>query len=334
MTLAGASVLAVVVARIGDTLLATPALRAMREGTRRLTVLAHPKRLDVLQHLEFIDELGAITKDGAWFKGRLRPVRHDVALCYGRDAALLRYCTRVARATVCFDYAELPRVEGASVIRVPVPPDKSLHAVDERMLLALAAGASLRSRRLAYVVSEQERAFALDWISRHVPGGARPLIGLQPFSFPTKAHRDWPVGHFAALAGLALQQDSRSFFVLLGDASAASCAGVFEQAIAGRYAVAAGRLTLRQSAALMQQLSLYIGVDTGPTHIAGALDIPMVALYHPSYPGRNLMPLERPRCAVIEHPGAGAADAAGARMGEIPVEQVWAAARELLVTPA
>jgi hypothetical protein len=45
----------------------------------------------------------------------------------------------------------------------------------------------------------------------------------------------------------------------------------------------------------------------------------MVALYHPRYPGRNLMPLDNPRCTVIE--------AAEGGMGQVTVGQVWQAVR-------
>jgi hypothetical protein len=44
----------------------------------------------------------------------------------------------------------------------------------------------------------------------------------------------------------------------------------------------------------MNQLDLYVGVDTGPTHIMGALHRPMVALYHGYSPSRLLAPLEHP----------------------------------------
>ena len=56
---------------------------------------------------------------------------------------------------------------------------------------------------------------------------------------------------------------------------------------------------------LIGELDLYVGVDTGPTHIAGALDVPMIGIYHHLYPGRNLAPLNRPRCRVLEQPSAG-----------------------------
>src|SRR5476651_1655818 len=62
-----ARILVICVARVGDTLLATPALRALRAAVPRgsLTVLAHPKRRALLEHLPFIDHLGGIEKHSA-----------------------------------------------------------------------------------------------------------------------------------------------------------------------------------------------------------------------------------------------------------------------------
>ena len=107
--------------------------------------------------------------------------------------------------------------------------------------------------------------------------------------------------------------------------------GFLQEAVGDRLVVAAGLLDLRRSAALIAQMDLYVGVDTGPTHIAGALGIPMVALYHCSYPGRNLVPLDHPACHMIEHPATGSPDAGTERsMAEIPVETVQRAVVDLL----
>lgn len=47
-----------------------------------------------------------------------------------------------------------------------------------------------------------------------------------------------------------------------------------------------GQLTLTQTAALMEGARLYIGLDTGPTHLAAAMGTPVVALYGPNTPVR------------------------------------------------
>lgn len=50
--------------------------------------------------------------------------------------------------------------------------------------------------------------------------------------------------------------------------------------------VAAGRLNLEASAALIKQATLYVGVDTGPMHMAALAGIPVVALFGPTHPER------------------------------------------------
>lgn len=323
-----ADVLAIIVARIGDTLLVTPALRALKAAIPkgRLTVLAHRKRAALLANLPFIDHLGAIGKHSAPWRGRLPLPCNELAVVWGHDRPLVDYGLRRARIVVVFEAPGLP--DSPRLVRVP-GPQASIHAVHERLLLAGAAGISSRELRLAYVVTSEEADAARCWLAAQ--GAGKPVIGIQPASFPTKPHRDWPVASFAEL----LQRLAASFpgasFVILGDNASADAGHRLRTAVGEKVIVASGNFDLRQSAALIGQLDLYVGVDTGPTHIAGALGIAMVALYHCSYPGRNLAPLEHPALHMIEHPATGLPAAGVERsMAEIPVETVYRAAIDLL----
>lgn len=56
--------------------------------------------------------------------------------------------------------------------------------------------------------------------------------------------------------------------------------------MAGRGIVAAGRLSLSASVALMQRASVYVGLDTGPMHMAAMTGTPVVALFGPTHPER------------------------------------------------
>jgi ADP-heptose:LPS heptosyltransferase len=200
-----------------------------------------------------------------------------------------------------------------------------LHRLSLLAPLGLAAG----DLRLAYRVSADERVQARQWLAAQVPA-AGPLIGLQIASFPTKAHRDWPVASFLELIARILVVHARARFLLLGDQAAAEKAGPLLHAFPNQVALAAGSMSLRQSAAIMAELDMYIGVDTGPTHIAGALGVPMVALYHSAYPGRNLVPLQHTACIMLEHPLTGKSTATTDSMADIPVAQVCQAAMDLL----
>jgi len=325
-------ILAIIVARIGDTLLVTPALRTLGQlaAGGSLTVLAHPKRVDLLQHLPYIDRLGRITKNTAAWRGWLDSRRYDAAVVWGHDAGLVRYALRVARKAYAFDHDALPK--DSRLVRVP-PPTVPMHAVRERMLLAEAAGAKAGCLSLDFSLTPVERKTARRWLATRVAG--TPLIGLQPVSFPTKAHRDWPMENFVELSKRLAASCPNAHFIVLGDKAACSAASSLVDALGKRVTIAAGKFGLRLSAALIAELDLYIGVDTGPTHVAGALGVPMVALYHHEYPGRNLMPLKHPCLQAIEHPMTGCPvtgreSSTDLSMAAIPVDSVFLAASELL----
>lgn len=328
------SILVIAVARIGDTLLVTPAIRALKERypSAQLTVLAHPKRREVLENLPFIDHLGSITPKRARWYGWLPGLRYDLAVIYGKDIPLAAYALRVARKVVVVGWRNLTATGRLSIVP-PLSGDVSLHAVNERARVVEALGAELQDRRLAYCVSEAERAWATRWLQKKGAESQRPLIGLQICSFPTKAHRDWPVASFKALIDRLIEAERNSRFLILGDQLAREASKPLIEAFGERVLVAAGDTTLRQTAALIDQLDLYVGVDTGPTHIAGALDVPMVALYHADYPGRNLAPLDRRDCVVLEHPQTGRIASGQASMADIDVDVVAKAALSLLSDP-
>jgi lipopolysaccharide heptosyltransferase III len=314
------ALLVVIVARIGDTLLVTPMLRALKQACPRgsLTVLAHPKRLAVLEHLPFIDRLGPISPASARLRGWLGPRRHDLAFVFGRDRSLLDYALRVSKRAIAFAHPDMAGAPGR--MRSVPPPSQPVHAVRERLMLAEAAGVRAQSLRLAYTVTDAEKRRARCWLDDALAGAARPLVGLQMTSFPTKAHRDWPAASFAELAARIATAHPGAGFVVLGDRDARAVAEVPSRRLPGKVHVAAGSLDLRESAALIGELDLYVGVDTGPTHIAGALEVPMIGIYHHAYPGRNLAPLERARCRVLEQPAA----------DELRVDAVMAEAEALL----
>jgi heptosyltransferase-3 len=325
-----ARVLAIVVARIGDTLLVTPALRALATAcpAGTLTVLAHPKRLDLLRHLPFIERLGGITGGRARLRSWLARRRHDYAFVWSEEHELLRYALRAARRVIGFRPGD-PAL-ARRLFRAAEKATAPEHAVTERLRLTRALGIDAADLRLAYVVTPAERQAARTWLSDRFPGAPSPLVGLQLQSFPTKAYRDWPLAHFRALGERLLARWPQARLLVFGDAASRAAAAAFCAAFPGLAASLAGTLPLRGSAAMMSLLDLYVGVDTGPTHLAGALGVPMVALYHCRHRGRHLAPLQHPALSVVEHPAADAACSSTSSMAAIGVDRVWQAVTERL----
>lgn len=320
------NILVIIVARIGDTLLATPVIRALRDNypNARITVLAHPKRLEVLQHLPEIDVLQSITKHSAWLRGRLPQKKYDLCLLYSRDKALLNYALRVSRTVRMFGATS---AIVSVVLQIVSPPTEPVHAVDERLML-LPEGLKVSNYRLGYHVTQQEKDWASDWIQHQLEGKPRILVGIQAMSFPTKSYRDWPAEHFATLMNHLAEHFEGIRFILLGDkACREKLSGLLDRPDTCN---SCGQLSLRQSAALMNALDLYIGVDTGPTHIAGALEVPMVAIYHCQHPGALLKPLSRDHLQIIEHSRHVDDCQRSSPLSQVPVEEVYQACLTLL----
>lgn len=325
-------VAAVVCSRIGDTLLATPALRAVKENWPdcHLTVYAHPKRREVLENLPFIDRLRGLD----WLariKARLGlGPRYDLALVFNEGETERGFAARQAEQTVWF--AKTPSCPPEIHV---APPEQLIHAVHERLMLPEALGLRSEHWRLAYQVSEAEDQAGRAWLeaataATGIHHGRPFFVALQLKSFPTKSHRDWPLTSFQALLERISRAVPEVVFVITGDQASVPSAEVLAEMFPTQIVVAAGKLSLRQTAAVLKQCRLYIGVDTGPTHLAGALGIPMVALYHPAYPGQFLAPLQHPRCRVVLHPLTGVSLSKEADMGEIGVDQVWHEVSSLL----
>jgi heptosyltransferase-3 len=318
------SILAINVTRIGDTLLTTPSLRAIAAANPRaaLTFLGHPNRAEVIRNLPYVAQVGAITKSRAPLLGRFGGKRYDQAFVFGFDEALVAYALRVAKRVVAFrqkDESLNRRLYRVAEAIDPMP----LHAVDYLLTLPQAVDIMPSGQRLDYCVSPDEASWARAQLERTLPRPCQALIGLQVASFPTRAYRDWPIEHFIALTERLLGAMPKAHFLIFGGSEEKERTAQLARQLGPAATLHAGQLTLRQTAALMNELDLYVGVDTGPTHIMGALHRPMIALYHGHAPSRRLRPLAHPCAYIIDHPVPESEATPQTRMAEISVDRVW-----------
>ena len=107
--------------------------------------------------------------------------------------------------------------------------------------------------------------------------------GLLVALCPTGGHsalKQWPVENFTHLGRWLQSQGAR--VVLVGGPGDAALGAVLEQALGGDAPPpinATGRTTLRGLAALLAQCSCFVGNDAGPMHMAAAVGTPTVALF-------------------------------------------------------
>jgi heptosyltransferase-3 len=322
------------VSRIGDTLLATPALRAIAAAYPgcQIDFLGHPKRAEVMRHLHFLYQVGTITKKSAPWRGWHRLFSgpaYDWAIVYGFDQPLVRYALRISRRVVAFRQKD-ESLNSRLYRVVEQPPFQCEHSVLQLLRLPATLDIPPAGLRLAYQVTEEEVRWAKEKLAKDLPTNAGPLIGLQVASFPGKGYRDWPMENFIALCRRIQQSWSNVHFLIFGGSQELARTILLENELGNAATRYAGRLSLRQTVALMSRSDLYIGVDTGPTHLMSTLDIPMVALYHCFSPSSLIGPLEHPRAYLIDHPRADEGCKPEVPMAEITVDRVWEVVCEAL----
>ncbi len=327
------SFLVINVSRIGDTLLVTPALRAIACAYphAQITVMCHPKRAEILKNIYFVQRAGSITKKSAPWRARFQSKIYDYALVYGFDEALVAYALRVAKRVVAFRQQDQNLNKRLYQV-VEVPDFQSDHSVLQLLRLPLALDIQPAGLRVAYQVSPDEAYWAKARLLVDFQEEAGSFIGLQVASFHTKSYRDWPIEYFSELAERLASEWPQVRFLIYGGTSERERTRWLQVRLGHRAKSYAGHLSLRQTAALMSLTDLYIGVDTGPTHIMAAFDIPLVGLYHCSAPSRLIGPLEHPYFYPVDHPRSYRCPTE-TPMAEISVETVLTAARRAFTTP-
>ena len=273
-------ILIIIVSRIGDTLLTTPAIESISQHYKnsQVTILAHPKRYSVVQHLPYVYKVGFISKNNAIFKGRFKK-KYDLAFVYGYDKSLVLYALRASIKVVAFKQSN-DKINNRLYQSVEFPKSKSMHFVDIFMSLPQSIGIKADNKRLSLALTNDEILFAENILSKYNLNN-KLLVGIQAVGFPTKSYRDWPVQNFLELCKKIIDKNSNVHFLIYGgpDKQEKEKLDLLLNGLHGHATELIG-LPLRETAAVMSKTHLYIGVDTGPTHIMSTFNIPMVALFH------------------------------------------------------
>lgn len=338
-------ILCIYVARFGDTLLMSVVLKALAKQypQAKIDFLGHGKRIQVLENLPFIRYLGAISKKSARFKGwwqqLTRNKSYDIAFVWGHDAELVDYAKRVSRHVVISSQANQKRQNQVDAV-IPHPADTlKIREEDDKPLTQWlldipekSLGFKAIDHTSEYIVTPAERALAVELL--HNVSGSQQLprlIGLVIESHPSAPHRDWPLEKFVELTARLHRQYPEAWFVVISGGLATEKLKQLKAAAAGQLAEFGGRLSMRESTAVMSILDLYIGVDTGPTLFAAALGIPAVTMFHCMRAGHLVVNPKRPDLmTIIDHPLARSQCSLDTPMGDVSVDAVFAASKERL----
>lgn len=284
---AGSRVLIVRLRSLGDALLATPALRALKQWRPdlRLTMLLYSRFAPILAGNPDLEDVMALDSSGPAGPGRVAQTlaelrRRRFAACFnlhgGTLSALLtgasgaRHRVGQARFRFRFAYTAL-----APEPRAVFGRDR-LHTVESLMAPFYWAGlppGEIPPLQI-FPQAKARQAVGQKLAARGVRAGARYAL-LQPTAnFSTK---EWPFERYAALARYLEEQHGLAPVFTCGPGEGAKL-----EAVARAYGKALVRLdplTVPELVAAVEGAALFVGNDSGPTHIAAALGRPAVVLF-------------------------------------------------------
>jgi len=303
------SVLIIRLDEIGDVVMTTPFLRELRRNlpSAWITLVVKPAVYNLVELCPYVNEV--LTFDPR-VGGRLPQMRlHARALRFARKflwgrkfdlaivprwdvdfyhASFLAYFSGAAwRIGYSENVSERKKVanRGNDLLYTHVLNDNDLkHEADRNLDLLRFLGGTVEDGQLELWLDPRDNAFAERLLAANDFPPSQLLVALCP-SGGRSSLKQWPLERFVEIANW-LKERYRAWIVVIGAADE-RCLGESIQQEAGATVInAAGQTSLRQAAALIKKCNLYIGNDTGLTHIAAAMKIPVVVIFGPTCPHR------------------------------------------------
>lgn len=289
------NVLCVRLDALGDVLMTTPALRALRESVpgRRLTLFTSTSGAAVAGLVDVVDDV--LVHDTPWMKAtapradsrpehhlieKLRASRFDAAVIftvYSQNplpAALLCYLADIpVRLAHC---RENPYQLLTDWVPETEPERGVRHEVRRQLDLVASVGCRTHDERMALRVPPRARQRVRALLAEARIDGRQPWAVIHPGA--SAPSRRYPPEGFAE-AARALTVATGCQVVFTGSEGERPLVEMIRGSMGAPSVSLAGQLDLAELAALLEAAPLLISNNTGPVHVAAALGTPVVDLY-------------------------------------------------------
>ncbi len=281
---------------VGDAVMATPTLRALSKLSlpgrpHKLIGIMQPVVAEVLSGGPWIDEQIVYSKrrwsDRLRLAWKLRAAKIDTVLLMTNSwwtAAIVRLAgikqrvgyARDGRSWLLTDRLPALKREGRFA---PVP------AIDYYLQLAAVLNADISNRRTEIVVEDRDRRLGDDLMHKIGFHSSSPLVVINSSGVWGNA-KVWPADHVEQLARRIVANHDWQVLLHCGPAER-EAADAVAMRIGHDRVQSMGRaekLPIGLTKAVLERAATVVSTDSGPRHIAIALDKPVVSLFGPTDP--------------------------------------------------
>lgn len=290
---------------IGDVILTTPILRALKEKypNSKISLMIFPNAVDAVAGLPYIDEIIPYDKKKDSALSIIKRIwRYDVGLFLDLSyrPVLLSYLARIPVRI------GIPHKRGL-LLTNPVTPDWNMEAIYEpynfAKLIEKGLGLTLEDDLTKIDVASAcaaDKKYVSKLLVEHNIDSTKPLLVIAPFT--AYQPKDWPLSYYQELINRIREKYKFDWdIILIGPKHRREQMFEIEGA-----ANLVGLTTFGQMIELISRSNAMISSCSGNVHVGAAYNIPMVVFYGPGSPARwapkhnTIVLTANPQCAPCD----------------------------------
>ena len=269
---------------LGDTLWATPAVRALRMHfpSAYIGLLTTSIGANIFQNNPYVDEIFTIENPALPSLFRLYTTLKNRVI----DSALIFHQSQRPIIPFCHWIGSKEIIgtrgfcKGLDDLLTKALVPKREHEITRRLAIVSETGAIPESSAMELFLSPEHEQKIDNFLKEHAIPTYLPIVGLHPGA--KDLFKQWSPDGFIEV-GKRLSEERGCQIIVTGDHKEKELVQKIGKGIP-RSIIVQGRFTIQELAALQKRMKLFITNDTGPMHLASAMGTPLLALFGPTDP--------------------------------------------------
>ncbi len=290
------NILVVKLTAVGDVVLATASLKALRRHfpNAQIHCLTSPDGVAVLQRCPYINSVILFDPKDKNFKAvctmgaQLRKYRFDkvIDLQNNKVSHLLSFLC-LPRESYGYDNGKL-----SFLLSHRIKDDLPLAPVEHQFRILKMLGIQYDDTvRLELWPSVRDKEYVRELLDGEWMGNTKDIIGINLAASAKWATKNWSIDHIVRLCDLLAQKNVR--VILTGQDKDKPKARMVIQRAKAKPTDLTGKTNVLQLAALIARCRAYVSPDSAPLHIAASMDVPVLAFFGPTDPLRHMPPADK-----------------------------------------
>lgn len=298
-TLSSMNILIIKIGALGDVILATPSIRAVREKfpKSKIKLLIDLDNREVFMNSPFVDEMIVCDfrqRDKA-LGGLLRVARKlraegfdtVIDLQNNKKSHLLSFLSSAPKR-YGYDNGKLSFLLNRKIKDANIPMDPVEHQSKVLGLL----GIYEIDKSLELWPTKEDEAWARNFLESHWVKGNTKLVAFNIGSSPRWITKLWPVENFVEICN-RLGKDFGIRVILIGRDKSEPRIDDFLRDAKSKPIKSLGKTNIPRLASLIKRCDLLLSSDSAPIHVAASVKTPFIALFGPTDPRRHVAPVNK-----------------------------------------